>query len=255
MRKEREEELPEEKRIASPARSYGRSPQESNPQEAAAEPDAVALHARANAPREVRRRALEAHLSCLSSCKACPNVFGNAVVVPIDDARIMLVGQAPGSRELVDRRPFAFTAGKRLFSWFATLGVTEARFRSRVFIAAVIRCFPGKAPAGGDRVPDAEEISRCGHHLDRELVIFKPELVIAVGALACRELLGDGVLSRVVGRMHQAARAGVAFDVIALPHPSGRSTWLNRPEHARLLRESLSLIERHRAFRYAFISK
>jgi len=167
----------------------------------------------------------------------------------------MLVGQAPGSRELIDRRPFAFTAGKRLFAWFATLGITEAHFRSMVFIAAVIRCFPGKAVGGGDRVPDVEEIARCGEHLDRELRIFHPELVIAVGTLACRELLCQDVLSRVVGRIHRASRAGVEFDVIALPHPSGRSTWLNRPEHSELLRESLLLISQHEAFRSAFISK
>ena len=84
---------------------------------------------------------------------------------------VMLVGQAPGPHEADSRRPFAYTAGRRLFSWMADLGVDEETFRQRVHIAAVIRCFPGKdAKSGGDRVPDEAEIARCGAHLDREII-------------------------------------------------------------------------------------
>lgn len=155
----------------------------------------------------------------------------------------MLVGQAPGPREVVDKRPFAFTAGQRLFRWFAeSVGVPEDEFRRRVHIAAVIRCFPGKDPKGGDRVPDPIEIARCAPHLDREIALLRPELVIAVGTLASRQLLGVPQLKDAVGVKHRAARAGHRFDVIVLPHPSGRSTWLNRKENARLLEESLRLI-------------
>ena len=100
---------------------------------------------------------------------------------PVRGARVMLVGQAPGPHEEKHSRPFAYTAGKRMFGWFAeSLGVDEETFRERVHIAAVIRCFPGKdAKAGGDRVPDAGEIARCGEHLDREIAILAPKLVIA----------------------------------------------------------------------------
>jgi uracil-DNA glycosylase len=51
-----------------------------------------------------------------------------------------------------------------------------------------------------------------------------------------------------VGRPHRAKRAGRTFDVVVLPHPSGRSTWLNKPENAALMRESLRLIAAHPAF-------
>ena len=92
----------------------------------------------------------------------------------------MLVGQAPGPHEAEQRRPFAYTAGRRLFAWFDQIGISEDDFRRRVHIAAVIRCFPGKdAKSGGDRVPDQTEIANCAAHLDREIAILRPELVIA----------------------------------------------------------------------------
>jgi uracil-DNA glycosylase len=195
----------------------------------------------------------DAHLEALYACRACPSVFGTPVTGAVAGARVMLVGQAPGPHEREDRRPFAYTAGKRLFSWFAARGVSEERFRERVHIAAVIRCFPGRdEKAGGDRVPSPEEIARCAAHLDREIALNRPRLVIAVGTLASAALLGIVQLKDAVGVRHRASRAGHAFDVVVLPHPSGRSTWLNKPEHAALFEASLSLIERHAAWRQTF---
>jgi uracil-DNA glycosylase len=190
------------------------------------------------------------HLETLYACRACPKVFGEPVTGAVPGAKVMLVGQAPGPRELVDKRPFAWTAGQRLFKWFdESLGISEADFRRRTHICAVIRCFPGKdAKAGGDRVPDPEEIARCGTHLDREIAILKPELIIAVGTLASMQLVGIAQLKDAVGTIHRASRAGEAFDVIVLPHPSGRSTWLNKKENAKLLAKSLRLIKNHPAF-------
>lgn len=199
------------------------------------------------------KREFAAHLDALYACRACPNVAGQPVTGAVANARIVLVGQAPGPREQDFGRPFAYTAGKRLFSWFEQhLGITEEEFRKRVHIAAVIRCFPGRDPkAGGDRVPDADEIARCAVHLDRELRLLRPELVIAVGTLAAKQLVGQSELAAVVGRVHRVMRAGRTFDVIVLPHPSGRSTWTNKPANAELLRESLRLFgvrwQRHRS--------
>jgi uracil-DNA glycosylase len=190
------------------------------------------------------------HIDILNACRACPNVFGLPVTGGVPGARVMLVGQAPGPHEVEDRRPFAYTAGRRLFSWFAAhLRISEEDFRAKVNISAVIRCFPGKdAKSGGDRVPDAEEIARCGAHLDREMLLLKPELVIAVGTLASMQLIGVAQLKDAVGKLHRAERAGHSFDLVVLPHPSGRSTWLNKPENAAMLEQSLRLIRDHRAF-------
>jgi len=196
------------------------------------------------------RDAFARHLELLFACRACPNVAGLPVTGAVRGTRVMLVGQAPGPHEAEYAKPFAYTAGKRMFGWFAdSLGVSEEEFRERVHIAAVIRCFPGKdAKAGGDRVPDAEEIARCGEHLDREISLLAPKLVIAVGTLAATQLVGISQLKDAVGRLHRAERAGRKFDVVVLPHPSGRSTWLNKPENAKLLRKSLELIRKHPTF-------
>jgi len=185
-----------------------------------------------------------AHLDTLFACRACPNVLGRPITGAVPGAKVMLVGQAPGPREQDFGRPFAYTAGKRLFSWFADhLGIAEEEFRKRVYIAAVIRCFPGRdVKAGGDRVPDAVEIANCAAHLDRELALLRPKLVIAVGTLAAKQLVGIAELKESVGRMHRVTRAGHTFEVVVLPHPSGRSTWTNKPENRALLQKSLALI-------------
>lgn len=197
----------------------------------------------------VHHAAFARHVELLTACAACPNVFGRPVVGAVAGAQVMLVGQAPGPHEGDAKRPFAYTAGRRLFGWMADLGVDEETFRARVHIAAVIRCFPGKdAKSGGDRVPDEDEIARCSPHLDREITILKPKLVIAVGTLASQQLIGIAQLKDAVGRVHRGKRAGRKFDVIVLPHPSGRSTWLNKRENASLMRESLRLIAEHPAF-------
>jgi uracil-DNA glycosylase len=185
-----------------------------------------------------------AHLEALFACRACPTVAGTPVTGPVEKARAMLVGQAPGPREESFGRPFAYTAGKRLFQWFEeSLGVREEEFRARVYIAAVIRCFPGRdAKNLGDRVPSPEEIFRCSVHLERELRLLRPRLVIAVGTLAAKRLVGIAELRLAVGRVHRVTLAGVTFDCVVLPHPSGRSTWTNKPENRELLNESLRLI-------------
>jgi len=191
-------------------------------------------------------RDFAAHLEALFACRACPNVIGTPVTGPVPDARVMLVGQAPGPREEGFGRPFAYTAGKRLFAWFERfIGIDEEEFRKRVQISAVIRCFPGRDPkAGGDRVPDAFEIAQCAKHLDREIALLRPELVIAVGTLAAKQLIGQSELKTIVGRVHRVTRAGHAFDVVVLPHPSGRSTWTNKAENQALLEKAMRLIKK-----------
>ena len=71
----------------------------------------------------------------------------------------MLIGQAPGPREGTFGRPFAWTAGKTMFRWFAeSLGVDEETFRARVYIAAVARCFPARRAAAGTGGPTRTRI-------------------------------------------------------------------------------------------------
>ena len=160
-------------------------------------------------------------------------------------SRVLLVGQAPGDKEPKLGRPFAWTAGRTLFKWFfEAAGTTEERFRASVYMAAVCRCFPGKNPGGGDRVPSSEEVGNCSVWLDRELSILKPRLVIPVGRLAIARFLPPGKLDEIVGRSFRVRD----FDVIALPHPSGASPWHRMEPGKALLRRALELIAAHPAF-------
>jgi uracil-DNA glycosylase len=189
----------------------------------------------------------------LRACRLCPNVVPPpAVADPVRGARILLVGQAPGPREQASGRLFAYTAGTRLFSWFASIGVGEADFRARVWIAAVIRCFPGRAPQGGDRVPASDEIANCRPWLERELELLRPLTVIAVGSLAMQRFLPPAPLSERVGKAFPFDREGHPFEVVPLPHPSGRSTWINQPANADLLRRALVLLQRSPGWRSTF---
>src|SRR5947208_15666056 len=118
--------------------------------------------------------AVQKHLTRLKACRLCPKMHPPPVTGRAVASRILLVGQAPGDKEPVLGRPFAWTAGKQMFKWFASVGVGEESFRNGVYMAAVCRCFPGKNPKGGDRVPSDEEIAACKPWLDRELEILQP---------------------------------------------------------------------------------
>lgn len=159
---------------------------------------------------------------------------------------ILLVGQAPGDKEPELGRPFAWTAGKTLFKWFEeALGWTEDETRDRVYFAAVCRCFPGKKPGGGDRVPDDDEIANCAGWLDAEIGLLRPGLVLPVGKLAIGRFLPAAPLTEVIGRSFRVERAGRAMDCIPLPHPSGASPWHRMEPGRTLLRQALALVAGH----------
>jgi uracil-DNA glycosylase len=173
-----------------------------------------------------------------------PVVSGGPVVSPV-----MLIGQAPGIKEGPAGKPFAWTAGKTLFQWFAQLDMTEEQFRDRVYMAAVCRCFPGKGKAGGDRVPSEEEVANCSRHMKSEIRLLQPRLVIPVGKLAIEQLFPEiEKLTEVIGTKRQAKLAGHTFDVIALPHPSGASTWHRTEPGKTLLVRALAQVAQHEAW-------
>src|SRR5262245_15202947 len=90
----------------------------------------------------------------LNACKECSKMIGPFVHGPRIVSKVTLVGQAPGRREGSFGKPFAWTAGRTLFRWFEeSMSISEERFRERIYMAAVARCFPGKANGGGDRKP------------------------------------------------------------------------------------------------------
>lgn len=192
------------------------------------------------------------HLQALAACRRCPEMIGPVVLSQPAAYGILQIGQAPGPYEGKLGRPFAWTAGKTLFRWYASIGVEEARFRERVYMAAVCRCFPGKNPKGGDRVPSREEIERCQYWLRAEVQLLRPRLVIPVGKLAIAQVLKSDRLDTVVGQTHRVTFHGHETDAIPLPHPSGLSTWFKVEPGKTLLAAALREITAHPAWRAAF---
>lgn len=197
-------------------------------------------------------KAIEQHLAALRACTRCPRMIGPVVCGRPVASRILLVGQAPGDKEPKLGRPFAWTAGKTLFKWFGgALGWTEDEVRDRVYFAAVCRCFPGKRPEGGDRVPAPDEIERCAEWLQREFSLLQPELVLPVGKLAIGQFLGERPLSDTIGKRFPITYRGHAADCIPLPHPSGASPWHRIEPGKTLLHQALALVAKHPAVRAA----
>lgn len=176
---------------------------------------------------------------------ARPVVSGGPVV-----SRVLLVGQAPGDKEPKLGRPFAWTAGKTLFRWFEeSCGLSEAEFRASVYMAAVCRCFPGKKPTGGDRVPAAQEIRNCSRWLEAEVHLLRPDLVLPVGKLAIEQFLDYTRLEDLIGTQHRVLVFGHETDLIPLPHPSGASPWPRVEPGRTLLAKALHRLAEHPAMR------
>ena len=179
--------------------------------------------------------ALERHRELVRGCARCFPGGGNAPVVDVaKDARVLLVAQAPGVTEVETRLPFTGPAGRRLEGWFAEAGIS----RDEVYLSALVRCFPGKARGGGDKVPSRSMLENCRPHLWREFELLRPEIVVPVGGLAIGEFLGVGRLVDAVGETFE--RDGVVY--VPLPHPSGASTWLNAAENKGRLRRALVVL-------------
>ena len=166
------------------------------------------------------------------------------MIAPGEDQRAYLFGQAPGLVEGEERRPWRGRAGKTLRGW---LELDEDAFYATFYCASVTRCYPGRAASGrGDRTPTPAEQRLCEPWRDAELRLLQPKLIVTVGGLAARRLLGVTSVTESVGRLYEAAGA----TAVPLPHPSGASSWLNIPENrervaaaARLVRDLLATLE------------
>jgi uracil-DNA glycosylase len=150
--------------------------------------------------------------------------------------RAYMYGQAPGVVEGQERRPWRGRAGKTLRRW---LDLEEDEFYKTFYCASVTRCYPGRAPSGrGDRTPTPREQELCSFWKDSELRLFRPHVIVPVGGLAIRRLLGISGLAECIGRRFDLDGAAV----VPLPHPSGASSWLNLPANRELTTRAVALV-------------
>ena len=189
-----------------------------------------------------------AHQDQLSRCHLCPEMIQPVIIGQAVMSEILLIGQAPGDKEGNLGRPFAWTAGKTLFKWFESIGITEQAFRKQVYMSAVCRCFPGKNPKGGDRVPSKDEIAICSQWINKEIELLRPKLILPIGKLAISQYLEVNKLVDVIGKQFSSTVNGFDVDIIPLPHPSGASTWHRMLPGKELLEKALVLLSQHKSW-------
>jgi len=178
-------------------------------------------------------------------CRACAEegfpLESLPIVQPYEGQRAYVFGQAPGVVEGQERLPWRGRAGRALRRW---LDLDEEAFYATFYCASVTRCYPGKAPSGrGDRTPTPREQELCSLWRDWELRLIRPGLIVPVGGLAARRLLGLKSVTECVGSRFELDEA-VA---IPLPHPSGASSWLNNPANRARVTEAVGLIRQELA--------
>ena len=185
-------------------------------------------------------RSLDALQRDTGRCRACADagfpLESLPVRAPFAEQRAYMYGQAPGIVEGEERLPWRGRAGRTLRRWLA---LDEERFYATFFCASVTRCYPGRAPSGrGDRTPTPREQDLCQFWRDWELALLRPRLIVPVGGLAIRRLLGRGDMTECIGRRFQLGDV----PVVPLPHPSGASSWPNVPANKARLETALALV-------------
>ena len=174
-------------------------------------------------------------------CRACVEagypLESLPIVQPYHGQRAYMFGQAPGIQEGRERLPWRGRAGKTLRRW---LELDEDAFYATFYCASVTRCYPGRAPSGrGDRTPTPREQDLCAFWREWEFELIRPRLIVTVGGLAARRLLGVTSVSECVGVRYELDGA----IAIPLPHPSGASSWLNLPANRARVQDAVRTIK------------
>jgi uracil-DNA glycosylase len=178
-------------------------------------------------------------------CRACAEegfpLESLPIVQPYRGQRAFVFGQAPGVVEGQERLPWRGRAGRTLRRW---LEQDEDEFYATFYCASVTRCYPGRATSGrGDRTPTPREQELCAFWREWELELIRPQLIVPVGGLAARRLLGLKSVTECVGNRFELDDAAA----IPLPHPSGASGWLNDPANRARVDEAVELIRKELA--------
>lgn len=160
---------------------------------------------------EERRQALRAIADEVSHCRKCELCGGRTNAVFGDgspDARVLIVGEAPGKNEDLQGKPFVGAAGKYLDELLGIAGLS----RGDVFIANVLKCRPP-----GNRDPRPEEIQACADYLRGQTRAIDPEYIVTLGNFATKFILRTETgITRLRGRLQRAGR----FKVFPVFHPA-----------------------------------
>ena len=147
----------------------------------------------------------------VAECRKCPLCEGRTQTVfgvGNPEARVLIIGEAPGKNEDLQGEPFVGAAGKYLNELLAIAGLR----REDVFIANVLKCRPP-----GNRDPRPEEIETCTPYLREQTRTINPEFIVTLGNFSTKFILKTEVgITRLHGTLQQAGR----FKVFPIFHPA-----------------------------------
>jgi uracil-DNA glycosylase len=151
--------------------------------------------------------------TCVAACTHCElhqsrtqTVFG----VGDQNARWLVIGEAPGAEEDKRGEPFVGRAGALLNAMLAAIGLP----RETVYIANILKCRPPQ-----NRDPKPEEVLACSGYLERQIALLQPTIILAVGRIAAQNLLKvDTPIGRLRGQLHHYGERSIP--VIVTYHPA-----------------------------------
>ncbi len=165
--------------------------------------------------------------------------------------RNMVIGQAPAKDAHLAPCHGPGATGRLMRQWFARAGFDPDRFYDDWYFTSITKCFPGKAASGnGDRAPSGRERTLCRPHLDTELALVRPPLLLTMGRLAAEAVIpGARALSlkELVGTVRTVELPHGEIPVVPLPHPSGVGRWLNDPTNRALVDQAMDALATLRA--------
>jgi uracil-DNA glycosylase family 4 len=184
----------------------------------------------------------------MATCTRCVQVGfipeANPVFHGYASQRVMIVGQAPGVRAHTTGVPWSGRSGEILRGWLEQAGFPAETWRDTWYLTSLTKCFPGKATQGkGDRAPSRAEIALCADHLEMELALVRPEIIVTLGKLSASRLIPGAnrqPLSALVGTIAEVDLPHGRTSIVPLPHPSGVSRWLNDTDNQSLVRQGLT---------------
>ena len=131
-------------------------------------------------------------------------------------ARVMLVGEAPGEQETLQRRPFVGKAGKNLDEFLELAGID----RKELYVSNAVKFRPTKLSAAGravNRPPTREEVKLFLPWLKREIALVAPEVVVSLGNVPLKALAGARV---VIGDVHGQFQEVEGVRLYPMYHPA-----------------------------------
>ncbi len=159
-------------------------------------------------PLTTLRQNMETNYKKLPLCQEPRDVIPGEGPVP---SQIMLIGEAPGYYEYVQRRPFVGRSGQLLRKTLTSVGFPP----ESVYISNIIKARPPE-----NRDPTPAEIAAFKPYLDREIEIVAPQLIITLGRYSMAKFLAEVKISQVHGRLHQVKWQNHPTFILPMYHPA-----------------------------------